>query len=168
MQGLGSRPDDEAHLPWAVWFQEGTDGLQLPVKDSKMWTSWHQEKTMEGKWDVLKTTKGSMRQDFCGMMSERWCHIWHKLTVKQLEIWEPFRRGMCRENMPTLKSKGKCLWDGVCVEKTCLHWRARASVYVHSSGFCSEFNCLCLWGYIQEEIDLFPVQPARRPTGIGY
>jgi hypothetical protein len=36
MQGLGSRPDDEAHLPWAVWFQEGTDGLQLPVKDSKM------------------------------------------------------------------------------------------------------------------------------------
>lgn len=109
MQGLGSRPDDEAHLPWAVWFQEGTDGLQLPVKDSKMWTSWHQEKTMEGKWDVLKTTKGSMRQDFCGMMSERWCHIWHKLTVKQLEIWEPFRRGMCRENMPTLKSKGKCL-----------------------------------------------------------
>lgn len=34
MQGLGSRHDNEAHFPWALWFQEDTDGLHLPVKES--------------------------------------------------------------------------------------------------------------------------------------
>lgn len=34
MQSLRSRPDDEAHFPWALRFQEDTESLQLPVRDS--------------------------------------------------------------------------------------------------------------------------------------
>lgn len=75
MQGLGSRPDDEAHLPWALWFQEDTDALPLPVKESSKDANFLAPREDDGrKMGCFKTSKeicetGPLRDDVRGMMS---------------------------------------------------------------------------------------------------